>query len=45
MFDRLEKQEIIFVVSDLLDLELTFAPEKVKQYYIDIRPRILRELT
>jgi predicted nucleic acid-binding protein len=31
MFDRLERQEIIFVVSDLLDLELTFAPEKVKQ--------------
>ena len=31
LFDRLEKQEIIFVVSDLLDLELTFAPEKVKQ--------------
>ncbi len=31
LFDRLEKQEIIFVVSDLLDLELTFAPAKVKQ--------------
>ncbi|MCC5928567.1 MAG: hypothetical protein JJU28_04905 [Cyclobacteriaceae bacterium] len=31
LFDRLEKQEVIFVVSDLLDLELTFAPEKVKQ--------------
>ncbi|NHE58646.1 type II toxin-antitoxin system VapC family toxin [Cyclobacterium plantarum] len=31
LFDRLERQEIIFVVSDLLDLELTFAPEKVKQ--------------
>lgn len=31
LFDRLVKQEIILVVSDLLDLELTFAPEKVKQ--------------
>ena len=31
LFERLEKQEIIFVVSDLLDLELTFAPGKVKQ--------------
>ncbi len=31
LFERLEKKEIIFVVSDLLDLEMTFAPEKVKQ--------------
>jgi len=31
LFERLEKQEIIFVVSDLLDLELTFPPGKVKQ--------------
>jgi predicted nucleic acid-binding protein len=30
LFNRLEKQEIIFVIFDLLDLELTFAPEKVK---------------
>jgi hypothetical protein len=32
LFDRLENQEIVFVVSDLLDLELTYAPEKVKQF-------------
>ena len=29
LFDRLEKGEIIFVVSDLLDLELINAPQKV----------------
>ena len=31
LFKRLEKEEIIFVVSDLLDLELLNAPEKVKE--------------
>ena len=30
LFDRLEKGEIIFVVSDLLDLELINAPQKVR---------------
>lgn len=30
LFERLEKNEIIFVVSDLLDLELINAPEKVR---------------
>ena len=30
LFERLEKGEIIFVVSDLLDLELINAPQKVK---------------
>ncbi len=30
LFNRFENDEIIFVVSDLLDLELTFAPEQVK---------------
>jgi predicted nucleic acid-binding protein len=30
LFNRFESDEIIFVVSDLLDLELTFAPERVK---------------
>ena len=29
-FKRLEKKEIIFVISDLLDIELMEAPEKVK---------------
>jgi len=29
LFERLEKNEIIFVVSDLLDLELINAPKKV----------------
>lgn len=31
LFERLEKGEIIFVVSDLLDLELTNAPQKVRE--------------
>jgi hypothetical protein len=30
LFKRLEKKEIIFVVSDLMDIELEGAPEKVK---------------
>ena len=31
LFDRLDKNEIIFVVSDLLDLELINAPLNVRQ--------------
>jgi hypothetical protein len=31
LFDRLERSEIIFVVSDLLDLELLNAPENVRE--------------
>jgi len=31
LFDRLEKSEIIFVVSDLLDLELLNAPRNVRE--------------
>jgi predicted nucleic acid-binding protein len=30
LFERLEKNEIVFVVSDLLDLELINAPKKVR---------------
>lgn len=30
LFERLEKNEIIFVVSDLMDIELERAPEQVK---------------
>jgi len=30
LFERLENNEIIFVVSDLLDLELINVPEKVR---------------
>lgn len=39
LFERLENNEIVFVVSDLLDLELINAPEKVRnllqKYSID----------
>ena len=31
LFDRLDKNEIVFVVSDLLDLELLNAPQQVRQ--------------
>jgi predicted nucleic acid-binding protein len=31
LFDRLEKEEVIFVVSDLLDLELLNAPKHVRE--------------
>jgi predicted nucleic acid-binding protein len=31
LFDRLEKNEVIFVVSDLLDLELLNAPPNVRE--------------
>jgi hypothetical protein len=31
LFDRLENKEIVFVVSDLLDLELTGAPQNVRE--------------
>lgn len=30
LFDRLEKDEVVFVISDLLDLELINAPQQVK---------------
>jgi len=32
LFERLEKREIIFVVSDLLDLELINAPLRVREH-------------
>lgn len=32
LFERLENNEIIFVVSDLLDLELINAPQHVREY-------------
>jgi hypothetical protein len=32
LFDRLDNNEIIFVVSDLLDLELINAPQNVKEH-------------
>jgi hypothetical protein len=47
LFQRLEKREVIFVVSDLLDLELINAPNHVKEllfkYSVDFFERV--ELT
>ena len=34
LFERLDKNEIIFVVSDLLDLELINAPQQVRQHIL-----------
>jgi predicted nucleic acid-binding protein len=31
LFERLENKEIVFVISDLLDLELTGAPQNVRE--------------
>ena len=35
LFERLERNEIIFVVSDLLDLELIKAPLYVKEHLLN----------
>lgn len=34
LFERLEKNEVIFVVSDLLDLELIKAPQQVREHLL-----------
>ena len=34
LFDRFERNEVIFVVSDLLDLELINAPANVKNHLL-----------
>lgn len=34
LFDRLENKEIIFVVSDLIDLELINAPQQVREHLL-----------
>jgi hypothetical protein len=34
LFDRLVRKEVIFVVSDLLDLELINAPKHVSNYLL-----------
>jgi len=35
LFERLDNNEIIFVVSDLLDLELINAPQQVKEHLLE----------
>ena len=35
LFERLEKNEVIFVISDLLDLELISAPQKVREHLLN----------
>ena len=47
LFQRLENGEIIFVVSDLLDLELINAPQKVREllYYYSADKFVRIELT
>ena len=35
LFDRLDNYEIIFVVSDLLDLELITAPQHVREHLLN----------
>jgi predicted nucleic acid-binding protein len=38
LFERLENDEIIFVVSDLLDLELLNAPTQVREHLLKYSP-------
>ena len=38
LFDRLDNDEILFVVSDLLDLELLKAPQNVKDHLLKYSP-------
>ena len=38
LFERLENNEIIFVVSDLLDLELINAPQQVRDHLSKYSP-------
>lgn len=38
LFKRLENNEIVFVVSDLLDLELTSAPKNVRELLYKFAP-------
>ena len=38
LFERLENNEIIFVVSDLLDLELINAPQQVRDHLLKYSP-------
>ena len=44
LFERLDNNEIIFVVSDLLDLELINAPQHVKEHLLNIRQANFKEL-
>jgi len=39
LFERFENNEIIFVVSDLLDIELLNAPQKVKELLLGYEPK------
>jgi predicted nucleic acid-binding protein len=38
LFERLDNNEIIFVVSDLLDLELLNAPQRVREHLLSYPP-------
>ena len=38
LFERLDNNEIIFVVSDLLDLELINAPQQVREHLLKYSP-------
>jgi len=39
LFERLENNEIIFVISDLLDLELLKAPQRVRELLLRYGPK------
>ncbi len=39
LFERLEKEEVVFVVSDLLDIELFIAPNHVRELLLKYPPK------
>jgi predicted nucleic acid-binding protein len=43
LFQQLENNELQFIVSDLLDLELINAPEKVRNLLLKYSPENFRE--
>ena len=44
LFERLENNEIIFVISDLLDLELLKAPQRVRELLPRYGPKKFKKL-
>jgi hypothetical protein len=45
LFERLEKGEIIFVISDLLELELIDAPKKVRDLLFNYSPSMFERVS
>lgn len=44
LFDRLARNELIFIVSDLVELELTNAPERVRNHLLRYSPESIHRI-